>query len=63
MHSSFYDGFEKTAFIGKLLTGLFVGMEAKGVADKVKMFGNRHAASMKSPSFYSYRRLPKMGNY
>lgn len=63
MPQSFIEGFKKTAFLGKLLSTAFVGMEGADVLSKARNFGNKRIGSMKAPSFYSHRRLPKMPMY
>lgn len=61
---AFKRGFYKRSFVGKLLTVGSVGLDAVDVLGKVKKWGNRNLTkSMKKPSFYSYRRLPRHGNY
>lgn len=61
---AFLKGFYKSGFIGKAIGLGFLGLDTLDVLRKAKHWGNRsRAASMKSPSFYTYRKLPRMGNY
>ena len=54
----------KALGFGGTATAAFAGLDALGAINRGKNWGNKSMAmSMKSPSFYSYRKLPRFGSY
>jgi hypothetical protein len=61
---AFIKGFYKKSFIGKAFGLGFLGLDLLDTLKRAKNWGNRsRAASLKAPSFYTYRKLPRVGNY
>jgi hypothetical protein len=57
-------GLGKKLGVGGTFTAGFLGLDALDIASKAKNWGNRaKSMSMKSPSFYTYRKLPRKGMY